>query len=85
MRFSHRLILLYLAHAKLAKKKMGVKRKHSRYRKDFFRLIALILSPWRKLLASRNDQAYIIMMGFDCKSSENILDKVAPMFSGHTL
>jgi hypothetical protein len=63
---------------------MGAKRKHSRYRKDFFRLIALILSPWRKLLASRNDQAYITTMGFDCESFDKILDKFAPMFSGHT-
>jgi hypothetical protein len=36
MHFSDCLILLYLAHAKLAKKKTGAKRKYSRYRKDFF-------------------------------------------------
>jgi hypothetical protein len=102
MRFSHRLILLWLAHAKLVKKKMGATRKHSRYRKDFFRslsieecrqryrkiprckLIPLKLSPWRKLLASQNDQAYITMMGFDCKSFRKILEKFAPMFSPHT-
>jgi len=34
-------ILLYLAHAKLAKKKTGAKRKHSRYRKDFFRSLSI--------------------------------------------
>lgn len=102
MRFSHRLILLWLAHAKLAKKKTGANRKHSRYRKDFFRslsieerrqryrkiprcaLIPLRLSPWRKLLASQNDQAYITMMGFDCESFHKILEKFGPMFSTHT-
>ena len=41
MRFSHRLILLWLAHAKLAKKKTGANRKHSRYRKDFFRSLSI--------------------------------------------
>jgi hypothetical protein len=33
-------------------------------------LIPLALSPWRKLHASRNDQAYITMMGFDVDSFE---------------
>ncbi len=37
-----------------------------------------------KLLASRNDQAYITMLGFDCKSFDKILKKFAPMFSEHT-
>ena len=41
MRFSHRLILLWLAHAKLAKKKTGATRKHSRCRKDFFRSLSI--------------------------------------------
>ncbi len=47
-------------------------------------LIPLALSPWQKLLALRNDQAYITMMGFDCLSFDRILDKFGPMFSGHT-
>jgi hypothetical protein len=37
-----------------------------------------------KLLASRNDQAYITMLGFGCESFDKILKKFAPMFSGHT-
>jgi hypothetical protein len=47
-------------------------------------LIPLKLSPWQKLLASRNNQAYIIMLGFDCKSFDEVLEKFGPMFSGHT-
>jgi hypothetical protein len=35
-------------------------------------LIPLELSPWRKLQALRNDQAYITMMGFDVDSFETI-------------
>ncbi len=41
MHFSHRLILLWLAHAKLAKKKTGASKKHSRCRKDFFRSLSI--------------------------------------------
>ncbi len=47
-------------------------------------LIPLKLSPWQKLRASRNDQAYITRLGFDCKSLDKVLKKFAPMFSGHT-
>jgi hypothetical protein len=46
-------------------------------------LIPLALSPWRKLLASRNDQEFT-MMGFDCESFDRVLDKFTPMFLGHT-
>ncbi len=100
MQFLHCLLLLGLAHH-LAEKRRG-RFKHSRYWKDFFRilsieerrqhyqkiprcsLIPLKLLPWQKLLASRNDQAYITMLGFDCKSFDKVLKKFAPMFSGHT-
>jgi hypothetical protein len=47
-------------------------------------LLPLKLLPWQKLLASRNDQAYITMLGFDCKSFDKVLKKFAPMFSEHT-
>jgi hypothetical protein len=47
-------------------------------------LIPLKLLPWQKLLASRNDQVYITMFVFDCKSFDKVLKKLAPMFSGHT-
>ncbi len=47
-------------------------------------LILLALSPWQKLIALRNNQAYITMMGFDCESFDRILEKFGPMFSGHT-
>ncbi len=91
MRFLHRLIFLYLAYHQQRKNKTCARRKHSRYRKDFFRslsikkprrryrkiprcaLIPLKLSPWQKLLALQNDQAYITMMGFDCKSFSRFL------------
>jgi len=46
--------------------------------------VPLKLSPWRKLLASQNDQAYITMMGFDCESFSMILEKFGPIFSTHT-
>ncbi len=102
MRFLRRLIFLYLAYHQPCKNKTGARRKHSRYRKDFFRslsikercwryrkipwcaLIPLKLLPWRKLLASQNDQAYIAMMGFDCESFSRILEKFCPIFSTHT-
>jgi hypothetical protein len=48
-------------------------------------LIPLKLSPWQKLLALRNDQAYITMLVFDCNSFDKVLEKFAPMYSGHTL
>jgi hypothetical protein len=47
-------------------------------------LIPLSLSPLQKLLKSRNNQAYITMMGFDCESFDKILEKICPMFSSHT-
>jgi hypothetical protein len=43
-----------------------------------------MLSPWQKLLASRNDQAYITMLGFDCESFDKVLKKFSPIFSRHT-
>jgi hypothetical protein len=46
-------------------------------------LIPLKLSPYPKLLASRNDQAYITMLGFNCNSFDKVLKKFAPMYSGH--
>jgi hypothetical protein len=42
------------------------------------------LSPWQKLRASQNDQAYITMMGIDCESFEKILERFALLFFGHT-
>jgi hypothetical protein len=36
------------------------------------------------LHASRNDQAYITMMGFDIESFKKILEKISPMYSTHT-
>jgi hypothetical protein len=47
-------------------------------------LIPLALSPWRKLLESQNNQAYITMTGFNCESFNKILEKFSPMFLGHT-
>ncbi len=103
MRLSHRVLLLCLAYRQgraIKSKRAG--KKHSRYRKDFFKslsieerrrryqkiprcaLIPLALSPWRKLQASRNDQAYITMMGFDIDSFETILKKFSPMYLTHT-
>jgi hypothetical protein len=66
-------------------KSLSIEEPRLRYRKiPRYALIPLALSPWQKLLASRNDQAYITMMGFDCLSFDRILDKFGPMFSGHT-
>jgi hypothetical protein len=47
-------------------------------------LIPLKQSPWQKLLALQNDQAYITMLGINCNSFDWVLKKFAPMFSGHT-
>jgi hypothetical protein len=47
-------------------------------------LIPLALLPWQILLNLRNDQAYITMMGFDCKSFDKILKNFGPIFSSHT-
>jgi hypothetical protein len=40
-----------------------------------------VLSPWQKLLKLRNDQAYITMMVFDCKSFDKILENFGPTVS----
>jgi hypothetical protein len=37
-------------------------------------LIPLVLSPWRKLLELRNDQAYITMAGFNRESFDKFLE-----------
>jgi hypothetical protein len=47
-------------------------------------LIPLELSTWQKLQASRNDQAYITMMGFDVDSFEKNLEKFSPIYLMHT-
>ena len=66
-------------------KRLSIEERRRRYRKiPRSALIPLALSPWRKLLASRNDQAFITMTGFDCESFDRILEKFGPMFSGHT-
>ena len=66
-------------------KRLSIEERRRRYRKiPRSALIPLALSPWRKLLASRNDQAFITMTGFDCESFDRVLDKFGPMFSGHT-
>ena len=63
---------------------LSIKERCRRYRKiPRCALIPLKLSPWRKLLASQNDQAYITMMGFDCESFSRILEKFCPIFSTH--
>ena len=75
-------------HSRLRKdffKTLLIEERRRRYRKiPRSALIPLVLSPWRRLLASRDDQAYITMMGFDCESFDRILEKFGPMFSGHT-
>ena len=75
-------------HSRLRKdffKSLSIEERRRRFRKvPRSALIPLAHSPWRRLLASRNDQAYITMMGFDCESFDRILDKFGPMFSGHT-
>jgi hypothetical protein len=43
-----------------------------------------VLSPWQKSLALQNNQAFITMMGFNCKSFDKVLEEFSPMFSGHT-
>jgi hypothetical protein len=47
-------------------------------------LILLHLLPWQKLLALQNNQAFIIMMGFDCDLFNKILEKFGPIFLSHT-
>ena len=66
-------------------KTISIEERRRRFRKiPRCALIPLKLSPWRKLLHSRNDQAYITMLGFDAESFDRILEKFGPMFSGHT-
>ncbi len=66
-------------------KSLSIDERRRRYQKiPRCALILLALSPWRKLLESHNDQAYITMTGFDCESFDKLLDKFSPMFSGHT-
>ena len=47
MRFSHRLLLLYLAHCGQYEKKIRTNKKHSRYRKDFLRSLSIEERRWR--------------------------------------
>ncbi len=47
-------------------------------------LLPLALSLWQKILASQNDQAYIAMMGSNCKSFDRIFEEFGPMFLSHT-
>jgi hypothetical protein len=100
MQFLHHLLLLglVLCHAEKRRgrfkhccyrkdflRTLSIEERRRRYQKiPRCALIPLKLSPWQKLLALRNDQAYITMLGFDCKSFDNILKKFALMFSGHT-
>ncbi len=64
---------------------LSIEERRRRYRKiPRCALIPMKLSPWQKLRASQNDQAYITMTGFDFESFEKILERFAPMFSGHT-
>ena len=66
-------------------KSLLIEERRRRYRKiPRCALIPRALSPWQKLLALQNDQAYITMMGFNCLLFDRILDKFGPMFSGHT-
>jgi hypothetical protein len=100
MRLSQRILLLCLAHRQGKKgrekfihvhyrkdffKTLSIEERRRRYRRiPRCAPIPLKLSPWRKLLHSRNDQAFITMMGFDGESFDRILVKFGPMFSGHT-
>jgi hypothetical protein len=78
MRLSHRVLLLWLAY-------WATKEHQRRYQKiPHSVLIQLALSPWQKVYASCNDQAYITMMCFDIESFEKILEKFSPMYSTHT-
>ena len=66
-------------------KSLSIEERRCRYRKiPRCALIPLALSPWRRLLHSRNDQAFITMTGFDCDSFDSLLVKSGPMFDGHT-
>ncbi len=100
MRLLHCLLLLSLAHCLAKKRRgrlkhsrywkdffrnLSIEERCRHYQKiPQCSLIPLKLLPWQKLLASRNDQAYITMLGFDCESFDKVLKKFASMFSGHT-
>ena len=100
MRLSQCILLLCLAHQQGKKgrakfiharyrmdffKTLSIEEQRRRYQKiPRFALIPLKLSPWQKLLHSRNDQAFITMMGFDAESFDRILVKFGPIFSEHT-
>ena len=64
---------------------LSIEERRRRYRKiPRCALVPLALSPWRRLLSSRNEQAYITMLGFDCKSFDTVLGKFDPMFVKYT-
>ena len=66
-------------------KTLSIEEQRCRYRKiPWCALIPLKLSPWQKVLHSRNEQAYITMMGFDAMTFDRILEKFCPMYSGYT-
>jgi hypothetical protein len=87
MQFLHCLLLLGLAHHLAEKRRGRLKHsrywkdffKPSLLKRDVMlskilqcSLIPLKLLPWQKLLASRNDQECITMLGFDCKSFDKV-------------
>ncbi len=45
--------------------------------------ILLHLSPYQKLLALQNEQAFITIVGFDCELFNKILEKFGPIFLSH--
>jgi hypothetical protein len=60
---------------------LSIVERHRWYRKILrCALIPLKLLPWQKLQALQNDQAYIMMRGFDCESFQKILEIFALMF-----
>jgi hypothetical protein len=99
MCFWHGLLLLYLAYRKAKNKRVWKKHsryqkdffislsieEHCQQCQKISQcaLVPLKLSPWQKLLALQNDQAYVTMMGSNCKSFSKILEKFAPVLSGH--
>jgi hypothetical protein len=101
MPLSQRILLLCLAHRQGKKgrekyiharyrkdffKTLSIEERRRRYRNiPRCALIPLKLSLWQKYLHSRNDQAFITMMGFDAESFDRFLVIFfGPMFSGHT-
>jgi hypothetical protein len=64
---------------------LSIEERQQQYRKiPCCALTPLVLSPWQKLLKSRNDQGYTTMVGFNCKSFDKILKNFGPIFSSHT-